>query len=86
MGDGNTQTGKIVYYTYDKTGDYNVFMEVIDENACVDSTSKIIHVYEELNVFVPNMFTPNGDQHNNTWGPKMSEYSKEGYVFGGSCL
>ncbi|MDR0605903.1 MAG: gliding motility-associated C-terminal domain-containing protein [Bacteroidales bacterium] len=79
MNDGNTQTGKIVYYTYEKTGNYNVFLEVIDENACVDTVSKIIHVYEELNVYIPNIFTPNGDNYNNTWKPQMSEYAKEGY-------
>jgi gliding motility-associated-like protein len=78
MEDG-TQTGKIVYYTYGKSGDYRVFLEVKDENGCIDTISKIIHVYEELNVFVPNMFTPNGDKYNDTWKPVMSEYSKEGY-------
>ncbi len=79
MGDGNSQTGKIVYYTYEKSGDYNVSLVVIDVNGCIDSISKIIHVYDELNVFVPNMFTPNGDGLNDTWKPVMSEYSKEGY-------
>jgi gliding motility-associated-like protein len=79
MGDENTQTGKIVYYTYEKSGDYKVFLEVIDENTCIDTTSKIVHIYEELNVFIPNMFTPNGDKRNDTWKPEMSEYSKEGY-------
>jgi gliding motility-associated-like protein len=79
MGDEETQTGKIVYYTYGKSGDYLVFLEVIDENGCIDTISKVIHVYEELNVYIPNMFTPNNDPYNNTWKPIMSEYSKEGY-------
>jgi gliding motility-associated-like protein len=79
MGDGNTQTGRIVYYSYETSGDYQIFLEVIDENGCTDTISKIVHVYEELNVFIPNMFTPNGDGHNDTWKPQMSEYSKEGY-------
>jgi gliding motility-associated-like protein len=79
MGDENTQTGRIVYYTYPSTGDYRVLLEVIDENTCTDTISKIIHVYEELNVFIPNIFTPNGDGINDTWKPKMSEYIKEGY-------
>jgi gliding motility-associated-like protein len=79
MGDDNTQTGRIVYYTYPKTGDYRVLLEVIDENLCTDTISKVIHIYEELNVFIPNMFTPNDDGLNDTWKPIMSEYIKEGY-------
>jgi gliding motility-associated-like protein len=79
MGDGNTQTGKSVYYTYAISGDYVVFLEVEDENGCTDTISKSIHVYEELNVYLPNMFTPNGDKINDVWKPEMSEYTKEGY-------
>ena len=79
MGDGNTQNGKLVYYTYPKTGDYVVFLEVTDENQCIDTISKVIHIYDELNVFIPNMFTPNGDGLNDKWKPVMSEYAKEGY-------
>ena len=79
MGDENTQTGRIVYYTYGATGDYIIGLEIIDENGCLDTISKVIHVYEELNVFIPNMFTPNGDGLNDTWKPEMSEYAKEGY-------
>jgi gliding motility-associated-like protein len=79
MGDENTQTGRVVYYTYPVTGNYRILLEVIDENGCIDTISKVIHFYEELNVFIPNMFTPNGDGINDTWGPKMSEYDKEGY-------
>jgi gliding motility-associated-like protein len=80
MGDSSSQTGKIVYHTYDKAGDYRVHLEVIDTNLCTDTLSKTIHVYEQLNVFVPNMFTPNGDGLNDSWKPTMSEYSRDGYM------
>jgi gliding motility-associated-like protein len=46
-----------------------------------DSITKKIHVYEELTVYVPNSFTPNGDGMNDIFKPKMLEYVKEGYVF-----
>lgn len=79
MGDGNNQDGKVIYYTYDESGDYVVLLEVIDENGCIDTISKIIHVYDELNVFIPNTFTPNLDGKNEIWKPVMNECNKEGY-------
>ena len=79
MGDNNTSSGRVVYYSYEEAGDYIVLLEVTDENGCIDTISKVIHVYDELNVFIPNAFTPNGDGLNDTWGPSMNEYSDNGY-------
>jgi gliding motility-associated-like protein len=79
MGDDNMQTGKIVYYSYGGSGDYVVTLLVIDENDCTDTTSKVMHVYDELTVFIPNMFTPNGDEINPVWKPVMTEHVEEGY-------
>jgi gliding motility-associated-like protein len=79
MGDGNTQTGEIVSYTYPDTGIYKVVLEVTDINGCIDTISKIIHVHDSLKIFVPNTFTPNGDGLNDTWKPVILDYSTEGY-------
>ena len=79
MGDGNAQTGRIVRYSYEATGDYFVFLEVKDENGCIDTITKKIHVYDELHVYIPNMFTPDGNKLNDTWKPIILENSKEGY-------
>ena len=79
MGDGVKQTGKIVYHTYFQAGFYKILLEIIDTNGYVDTISKTIYVYEDLNVFIPNMFTPNGDGIDDIWKPIMSFYSKSGY-------
>jgi gliding motility-associated-like protein len=39
-----------------------------------------MHIYDELHVYIPNMFTPNGDNLNDTWKPVLLEHSKEGYM------
>jgi len=79
MGDGNTKIGKTTTHNYPEPGDYKILLEVIDENGCVDSTSKMIHIHK-LDVYIPNMFTPNGDGLNDIWKPVMSEYSRDGYI------
>jgi gliding motility-associated-like protein len=79
LGDNSSETGKLVYHSYDEPGDYYVLMRVEDENRCWDTITKRIHVYDELSVFVPSAFTPNGDGLNDDWGPVMQEYQEEGY-------
>jgi gliding motility-associated-like protein len=79
MGDGNMQSGKIVYHSYGSAGEYVITLLVIDENDCTDTASKTMNVYDELTVFIPNMFTPNGDEINPVWKPVMTEHVEEGY-------
>ena len=79
LGDNNTEVGKLVYHSYEAPGDYYVLMRVEDVNRCWDTITKRIHVYDELSVFIPSAFTPNGDGLNDDWGPVMQEYQEEGY-------
>ena len=79
MGDGNDLTGRIARHSYGDAGEYTVWLVAIDTNGCVDSISKVIYAYEELRVYIPNMFTPDGNGLNDTWRPVLLEYSKEGY-------
>jgi len=79
MGDGTQQTGKNISHIYPKIGDYEISLKVTDTNECTDFTSKIIHIYDDLIIFIPNIFTPNGDGLNDTWKPEMLDYSKKGY-------
>ncbi|MBO4738763.1 MAG: gliding motility-associated C-terminal domain-containing protein, partial [Bacteroidales bacterium] len=81
FGDNSTDTGSEVSHAYGDAGEYSVLLQVTDENGCMDTVSKVIQVYyKDLNVFIPNTFTPNGDGLNDTWGPIISDYTKESYT------
>ncbi|MCB9225193.1 MAG: PKD domain-containing protein [Crocinitomicaceae bacterium] len=50
--------------TYSEGGEYEVCLVAINKNNCVDTTCKIIIVYDPLQFSPINVFTPNGDGDN----------------------
>ncbi|MCF8415721.1 MAG: gliding motility-associated C-terminal domain-containing protein [Crocinitomicaceae bacterium] len=59
---------------------YNVWLYAISQYGCIDSTLRIITVKEDLIIYVPNTFTPDGDEYNNEFFPVISSgFSKDGY-------
>ncbi|MEY3237688.1 MAG: hypothetical protein RI883_1789 [Bacteroidota bacterium] len=49
-------------------GNYEVILIATSEFGCIDTTSQIVIVYPELVFYVPNSFTPDGDEYNQSWG------------------
>jgi gliding motility-associated-like protein len=83
FGDGTTNnathTNQIVFHTYMNSGYYLVSLKIMDINDCMDTITNNIYVYEDIGVYIPTIFTPNGDGVNDTWGPIMSSFLTEGY-------
>lgn len=46
---------------------YPVELVVYSEFGCVDTMQQEIEILSEVILYVPNTFTPNGDDYNNTW-------------------
>ena len=81
MGDGGISYDDNPTYTYPMEGaDYYVLMTAFNEVGCFDTASIDIHVFEELIFYVPNTFTPNDDEKNQTFYPVLSQGMKRTYM------
>ncbi len=62
------------------TGSYLVSMLAYNQYGCRDSTYLQVLVDEEIDLFVPNAFTPDGDGINDVWQLKGSGFQKDAYI------
>lgn len=73
FGDGEEGFSEIVSHYYDELDAMYVALVVTDVNGCMDTAMRSIIINTELNVYVPNAFTPgDGDQINDYFGPVFS--------------
>ncbi len=49
-------------------GQYNVMLIATSEFGCIDTTEQIVIVLPEVILYVPNTFTPDDDEFNQSWG------------------
>jgi gliding motility-associated-like protein len=69
-GDGNTYTTENVSHLFNNTGNgYTIWLTAMSDLGCVDSTSINIPFMDEIVYFIPNSFTPDGDEFNNIFTP-----------------
>jgi gliding motility-associated-like protein len=58
-----------VYNTTDGPEDYTVQLIAYSNFGCIDIATGVIPVTEELVYYIPNTFTPDGDEYNETFKP-----------------
>ncbi|MBK9424181.1 MAG: gliding motility-associated C-terminal domain-containing protein [Bacteroidetes bacterium] len=64
-------------YIYSDTGQYVVHLRVSTSEGCRDSVAEVIHVGEEMQIFIPNAFTPDASGVNDVfqiYGVGFSSY------------
>lgn len=86
---GNTETIKVDFPSIE--GNYPMHLKVTSSQGCTDSTTVIMIVESDLILYAPTAFTPDGDQHNQTWkfetaGLDVSEFEMTIYDRWGTML
>ena len=66
-GDGETSALAEPIFTYDSAGIYTVTLIVLDQFGCTDTTTSTVTIYDEFIIIIPNVFSPNGDNTNETF-------------------
>lgn len=62
-------------YTYpdDREGIYQVTLIANNEYGCPDTTTRAVEVFEDVIFYIPNTFTPDGDEFNQTFQPVFTQ-------------
>ena len=78
FGDGQVNSNQDPYVVFYDTGTYQTQLIVTDTNNCVDTTILGPAFFgPEFIIHIPNSFTPNGDNINDTYHIVISKYLKE---------
>ena len=80
--------GESVSYDYLQAGNFEIILYVEDDYGCMDSISKTVIIHPNYDLYIPNSFTPDGDEVNDTFICKgygindfiMSIYNRWGEV------
>lgn len=83
FGDGNTSTDENPSHHYPQVpGNYTVTLTVTSSDGCVDIASIILTIKDDRIIYVPNTFTPDGDEFNNVFAPVVTAgYDTQNYSF-----
>ncbi len=83
LGDQITYNGSSFYHEFTAPGKYDVNLIVFNDYSCSDTALNQIIVNPALTIFVPNTFTPNGDENNQLFHPVFSgsNFDRKDYSF-----
>jgi len=67
LDDGSTFTSRDVSHKYEFAGDYNVRLIVTADNGCKDTIVTLVILKLDFFIWIPTVFSPNGDQTNDVF-------------------
>ncbi|MGV3609765.1 MAG: PKD domain-containing protein [Fluviicola sp.] len=74
FGDGITSAATNPVHAYvNSPGVYHVVLHAYNDEGCYDSAVVVVSVIDDLIFYVPNTFTPDGDEFNNVFFPVFSD-------------
>lgn len=68
-------------YTFTNVGNFEVCLEAVSLEGCPNEICDTVTILEEFIVYVPNAFTPDGDDYNDEFMPIISGIIPESYEF-----
>ncbi len=71
-GSGSNEEHPVHTFPSESAGEYPVILIAINEYGCTDTAYSIVKVIEEFIMYVPNAFTPDDDDFNETFKPIMT--------------
>ena len=76
-GDLNSYSPPEVIHTFDKVGTYTAYLTVYNPQGCDTLFTHVVDVFP-VTLFIPNVFTPNGDGYNDYFVIKAKDASQTG--------
>lgn len=66
-------------FPFNQSGSYNVELLSVNQYGCRDSTNRQVIVRDEIQIFIPNSFTPDYDGINDVWQVSGAGFRTEGF-------
>lgn len=79
FGDGDTTHIEHPIHTFKNTGEYEITLTTENSHGCKDVAKGKVEIKPEFAFYIPNAFTPNGDNKNETFIPKGFGYKDESF-------